>query len=324
MSVCVCTLAGASRIADTLWSLVCQSAEADRYEIIVIENDPSAQAATSQVIDEIRGPGRHIRLIVEPRPGLSNARNRGVMESQGQFVFFIDDDATASPRLVESYLDAISEHSPDVIGGNILPHFEELPPPELEYSWWPHWSLKHFGACDRWLGTGEYFLGTNMGASRELLVEHPFDVRLGRTGEDLAGGEEWFLGEDRYRRRFVPGATVYHQVTVERMQPAYFVRRMYAGSISRSRTTSSTLSPARISLSYRVRTHVERLFGQVRLLGSKLRWTLRVAIERRRYLRAKFHESQLEARLEGAGESNDSSKHASKDEASCASRTTNS
>lgn len=287
LSVCVCTLGGASRIGDTLWSLVCQSADSDRYEIIVIENDASGQDALRNVIDEIRAPGREIRLVVEPRQGLSNARNRAVAESQGEFVFFIDDDATASPRLIESYLRVIEEHAPDVIGGNIQPHFEESPPPELEYSWWPQWSLKHFGSQERWLEAGEYFLGTNMGASRILLLEHGFDAELGRNGDDLGGGEEWFLGDARYRRRFVPDATVYHQVTVERMQPAYFVERMYFGSLSQRRLTNSKVSWVGHTWFGRGRKHFGRLWGQAALLWRKLHWMIQIATERRKLLRAK-------------------------------------
>ncbi|MCH7868140.1 MAG: glycosyltransferase [Myxococcales bacterium] len=290
LSLCVCTLDGASRIADTLWSLVCQSADPDRYEILVIENDVQAQAATKRVVDDICGTGREIRLVIEPKLGLSNARNRAVLESRGDFVFFIDDDATASPRLVESYIRAIEEQSPDVIGGNIQPLFEQPPPPELEYSWWPHWSLKHFGAQDRWLATDEYFLGTNVGASRTLLMEHAFDARLGRTGEDLTGGEEWYLGDQRFRRRFVAAATVFHQVPVERMQPRYFVKRMYFGTISRARITDPNASLPTLPRVERLRRHLRRPAGQAALLFRKLVWAARIAFERRRFIREKIRE----------------------------------
>ena len=132
LSLCVCTLGGAPRISDTLWSLVCQSAEPDRYEILVIENEsaPDAQAAIQRVVDEVCRTGTEIRLVFEPKLGLSNARNRAVLESLGAYVFFIDDDATASSRLVESYIRTIEQESPDVIGGNVQPLFEQPPPPK--------------------------------------------------------------------------------------------------------------------------------------------------------------------------------------------------
>jgi len=100
ISLCVCTLAGSERIADTLWSLSGQSADADRYEILVIENDSAAAETTRSVVDGMKGRARDIRLVIEPRTGLSHARNRGIQESRGDYVFFIDDDAIATPRLV--------------------------------------------------------------------------------------------------------------------------------------------------------------------------------------------------------------------------------
>lgn len=293
LSLCVCTLAGATRIADTLWSLACQSADPDRYEVVVIENDAAAEAATKSVVDEICASGHEIRLVIEPKLGLSNARNRAVLESRGEFVFFIDDDATASSRLVESYIRTIEQHRPDVIGGNIQPLFEQPPPAELEYSWWPHWSLKHFGAEDRWLAAGEYFLGTNVGASRALLTEHAFDARLGRTGDDLSGGEEWYLGDPRFRRRFVAAATVFHQVPVARMQPRYFVKRMYFGTLSRARVSDPEADLPTLSPAERLRRHLRRPAGQAALLFRKLVWAGRIAIERRRFIREKLAAKEL-------------------------------
>ena len=245
ISLCVCTLAGAEGIEDTLWSLSGQSADPERYEILVVENDAEAAPAMQRLLDGMKGRAREIRMVVEPRLGLSNARNRAIAESRGEYVFFIDDDAVAAPRLVESFVRAIETACPDVIGGNVLPLFDVMPPPELEYAWWPHWSLKHFGNQDRWLGEGEYFLGTNVGASRKLLLEEGFDCRLGRTGDDLMGGEEWFLGSSRFRRRFVSGAVVFHKVGAERMTPEYLVKRMYYGTPSRLSLGTVLVSPRR-------------------------------------------------------------------------------
>jgi len=285
ISLCVCTLAGSGRIEDTLWSLSCQSADADRYEILVIENDAASAEATGKVVAGLRGRAREIRLVVEPMLGLSHARNRAIQESRGDYVFFIDDDATAAPRLVESFIDAIETQSPDVIGGNVLPLFEVMPPPELEYAWWPHWSLKHFGDRDRWLAEDEYFLGTNVGASRTLLLEEGFDARLGRTGDDLMGGEEWFLGSPRFRRRFVSGAVVFHQVNAERMTPEYLVKRMYYGTQSWARHQGRSGGVQKLAVHEVLRSRLQRSTRQLRLLARKLYLAWRIRQERRRFIR---------------------------------------
>lgn len=253
LSICVCTLAGADRIRETLWSLVGQSASPRTYEIIVIENDAAAETPMRDTVDSMGEAGRRIRLVVEPQKGLSHARNRAVRESTGSYVFFIDDDALASPQLVEHYIRAITEHAPDVIGGNVEPYFLVRPPPELGYSYWSHWSLMHYGPEDRWLEAGEYFLGTNMGAARAILLQEAFDSRLGRAGAKLSGGEEWWLGEPRFRRRHVSGATVFHKVPASRMTTDYIAARsrdsrqsaaLYGKSLNRDSLAAASIRQA--------------------------------------------------------------------------------
>ena len=46
-----------------------------------------------------------------------------------------------------------------------------------------------------------------------------------RQGDRLAGCEDWFLGEARFRRRFVSGADVFHKVPEERLGIDYLAKR---------------------------------------------------------------------------------------------------
>jgi glycosyltransferase involved in cell wall biosynthesis len=201
-----------------------QTANPDSYDILVIDNASADIELLRSMIAEM-DPGKRIQLIEEAQVGLSHARNRAVRESRSQYVFFIDDDALANPRLIEHYLKTIREHQPDIVGGNVIPLFSIQPEAEMDYTYWTQWSLKHYGDDDRWLGGDEYFIGTNMGAPRELLIKNPFDPDLGRKGDTLAGGEEWFLGDARFNKYFCAGAYVFHKVPRERMQADYLARR---------------------------------------------------------------------------------------------------
>ena len=183
ISVCVCTHNGALRIEDTLWSLICQTADAGTYEILVVDNASEDTQKLKAVIQRLEGHDPPIALIGETTIGLSHAKNRAVSASHGDYVYFIDDDALANPRLVEHYLDAISVYSPDVLGGSVLPLFATQPSDALDYRYWPRWSLKHFGDQDRWLIEGEYFLGGNQAVARQVLKANPFNPDLGRRGE---------------------------------------------------------------------------------------------------------------------------------------------
>lgn len=225
ISVCVCTYQGAGRIGDTLASLAHQSAPRETYEIVVVDNNSSDQEATRKIANAFEARGAPVKWVIESNLGLSHARNRALQESCGDYLLFIDDDAIASPRFIARHLAAIERYRPDVLGGNVNPLFESPPPPELGYGDWERWSLKFFGGEDRWLCEGEYFIGTNMGARREILEAEAFDPALGRRGEALVGGEDWFLGEARFRRLFVAGADVFHKVPKERLERAYLAKR---------------------------------------------------------------------------------------------------
>jgi glycosyltransferase involved in cell wall biosynthesis len=209
-------------------SLKHQSAARASYEILVIDNGSDDFEQLKSLVQKIYREDQKVKLVSEPTVGLSHARNRGVEESRGDYVVFIDDDAVANARLVEYYIRCIQDHKPDVIGGNVLPLFEVRPSKDIEGIYWPQWSLKHFGKTDRWLENGEYFIGTNIGASRQQLISRPFNPELGRKGVTLTGGEEWYLGEPCYRRRFVAGAYVLHKVPENRTNRHYLANRFLA------------------------------------------------------------------------------------------------
>jgi glycosyltransferase involved in cell wall biosynthesis len=208
-----------------LWSLIYQSGDPHLFEILVIDNASSDFHQLRSQIENSENFCQRIRLIQEPTLGLSHARNRAVAEAIGDYVLFIDDDAIANTQLVEHYLRCIDTHQPDVIGGNVIPFFLVPPPAELDTRYWSQWSLKYFGSQDRWLRSDEYFIGANIGASRQILKTHTFDPRLGRIGNKLFGGEEWHLGAPHFKKRFVANSYVFHKVPESRMRGEYLANR---------------------------------------------------------------------------------------------------
>ncbi len=244
ISACICTHNGAERLGDSLWSLLAQSAPAARYEILVIDNASSDAERTRALVRDLALQGHPIDYVDEPRLGLAHAKNRAASCARGEYVYFLDDDAIANPRTIECLLEAITEHKPDILGGHVHPLFDELPPPELDQDQWSMWSLRHFGPRDRWLEQGEYFLGGNLCVRRTLLRAHPHDPELGRRGEELRGGEEWYLGDERFRRRLVTGAYIFHRIPKTRMQMEY-VERVMCGPMKQFAGEHAPLSNVR-------------------------------------------------------------------------------
>jgi GT2 family glycosyltransferase len=62
-----------------------------QYEIIVVDNAPST-SATADFIQQAYGNVPQVRYIREDRPGVSRARNCGMMAARGEILAFTDDD----------------------------------------------------------------------------------------------------------------------------------------------------------------------------------------------------------------------------------------
>ena len=90
ISVIVCTRNRSDNLKRCLASLVTQ--EGASCEVIVVDNAP----VDSQTRDVAESYG--VRYVIEPRPGLDWARNRGLAVARYDLVAFTDDDARPHPR----------------------------------------------------------------------------------------------------------------------------------------------------------------------------------------------------------------------------------
>ncbi len=114
VSVIVCTRDRPAELARCLGSL--ERSTRPPKEIIVVDNAPATTATRDVLRDHPR-----VRYVLEPRPGLSVARNAGIARASGDIIAFTDDDVVVHPEWtarVESAFDA-----PDVaaVTGLVLP-----------------------------------------------------------------------------------------------------------------------------------------------------------------------------------------------------------
>src|SRR5437867_1570833 len=128
VSVIVCTYNRAALLASCLESLVAQTLAAERYEIIVVDNGSTDR--TQAVACDFAQCYGTVKVVLEPRLGVSHARNTGIRHAQADYLAFIDDDARALPDWVERILAAFAETDPPpfVVGGQIMPLYEHPPP----------------------------------------------------------------------------------------------------------------------------------------------------------------------------------------------------
>jgi glycosyltransferase involved in cell wall biosynthesis len=232
-TIAVCSYNGADRIGRTIESLLQQTLPHDDLEILVIDN--ASKDASGAVA---RSFGDRVSVVSEPRPGLSAARNRALVEASGKVVAFIDDDAEAHPSWIENLAAAFDDDSVVGAGGPV-----ELVWPGGEAPRWFDQEIAGFfsgmkrGADPEDLHAPDYPYGTNMAVRRGLVYEMGgFREDLGRIGTSLLSYEEYDLF-DRIARtgaaiRYQPDAWVDHHVDAGRVSLRWLLRRAWVNGQS--------------------------------------------------------------------------------------------
>lgn len=70
------------------------------FEIVLVDNAPGSDMTRDAVLAEF-GDDPRVRYVLEPRPGTSCAKNRGVAEAAGEIIAFTDDDVSVDPWWLE-------------------------------------------------------------------------------------------------------------------------------------------------------------------------------------------------------------------------------
>jgi cellulose synthase/poly-beta-1,6-N-acetylglucosamine synthase-like glycosyltransferase len=108
---------GESTIGDCLDAILATDYPADRREILVVDN-----GSTDRTAALIRS--RPVRYLREPKPGVSNARNRGIAESGGEILAFVDADCLVEPQWLTELVRPFE--APDV--GSVAGDLQHAPP----------------------------------------------------------------------------------------------------------------------------------------------------------------------------------------------------
>ncbi len=133
-SIVICCHNSARRLPETLAHLAAQHVEQGLpWEVIVVDNastDATSDVARAAWPSEAPAP---LRIVCEPKPGLSNARRRGFSQARYEIISFADDDNWVCPDWVQLVAETMDQH-PEVGAcvGLIEPVDEITPPPWME------------------------------------------------------------------------------------------------------------------------------------------------------------------------------------------------
>lgn len=119
------------RILDALKAQVI--ADRINWEVIIVDNN--SVDGTADVVREYQRTWTPcaLRYVLEPRQGASFARRRAILEAQGTWIGFLDDDNIPAPDWVQSaYTFGVAHPQTAAFGGQIHPNYEIAPPENFE------------------------------------------------------------------------------------------------------------------------------------------------------------------------------------------------
>jgi glycosyltransferase involved in cell wall biosynthesis len=236
-SVVVCTHNRADLVAHAVDAAVAE-ARAVTGEVLVVDN--ASTDATPDVLRALAGRhGERVRIVAEPRLGLSVARNRGLAEARGDVVAYLDDDAVPRPGWLAALLAPYADPRVVAVGGRIVLRFDAPPPAWLSSALHSALSAYDPGPTARPIRYGEatYPFGANISfRTAAARTAGGFSATVGPLGRhqlvhdetDLcyrlehAGGVVWYT----------PDAIVDHHVIAERLTPRWMLARHATGGQS--------------------------------------------------------------------------------------------
>ena len=83
------------------------------YEIIVV--DDGSSDGTAMLCDKLPSSFPMLRVYHQENSGVSSARNRGLREAQGEYVWFFDADDSVDPESMTRVQQAITREEPDML-----------------------------------------------------------------------------------------------------------------------------------------------------------------------------------------------------------------
>jgi glycosyltransferase involved in cell wall biosynthesis len=183
-SIIICSYNRYELLVETIDSVLSVLGKRNDAEILIIDNN--SQDATSS-LKEKYSSNKTVKYFLETKQGLSQARNKGMKEANGEILIFLDDDI----EIVENYFEISDliflDPSISISGGKVLPFKTDIP------YWLPNnfyflVSIYDMGDSSKFV---KHLMGANFAIRRkDALQIGLFNTSLGRNGKILAGNEE--------------------------------------------------------------------------------------------------------------------------------------
>jgi len=236
-TIVICTHNRADIVREAVEAALREARSADS-DVVVVDN-ASTDATPDVLASLVRDHGDDLRVVAEPRLGLSVARNRGLAEAHGEVVAYLDDDAIPRPGWLAALLAPYPDSNVVAVGGRIVLRFPDRPPAWLSAEIHSALSAFDLGPTPRAVryGHATYPFGANISFRTEAARDAGgFSATVGPLGRHQLVHDETDLC---YRLEhgggvvwYTPDAVVDHHVLRERLTPHWMLRRHWTGGQS--------------------------------------------------------------------------------------------
>lgn len=218
-------------LTDAINSLLAQS-YAEIEVVVVIHTNQRLYDR----IAELYSSQKKVKLIFnEVSLGAYAARNVGVKAAQGDILAFLDDDAVADEKWVETLVNTYKELDAVAVGGKILPVWLPMRPDYFPEELYWLVGVTHKGFAEDKLAEVRNVFGPNMSFKREVFEQAGFfNESLGFASKGTsyiqAGEAEFSL---RMTSKFGvgviynPGAIVHHKIPVSKARLRLLLKRSF-------------------------------------------------------------------------------------------------
>jgi glycosyltransferase involved in cell wall biosynthesis len=230
IEVVICTYNNAALLDATLDAVARQCVpEGVDWQVLVVNNNSTDETAEVLEKHSRRIP---LRVVVETKQGLTPARVRGVRETSREWIAFVDDDCLLEEDWVEQAAHFAAEHAEcGAFGGQVIPRWEQTPPPPYVLSRRYAFACKYHGETPH---RRPWIAGAGLVVRREALLNCGWLDRQyleDRKGGRLVSGGDMEIAlrvGSMYELWYNPACKLQHVIPARRMSREY-VREVTRG-----------------------------------------------------------------------------------------------
>jgi glucosyl-dolichyl phosphate glucuronosyltransferase len=232
LSIIICTFNRLPLLRRMLDSITSQLPIPGPLEVIVVDNNSSDDTAGH--VQRQREQFPELVYVLEPRQGLSWARNAGAAAATQEYLLYLDDDAYLPSHYLQTVMRMLDAEQPDIFGGPIFPDYADPKP-----RWFPESLELRKKANISGFYNDVTISGGNFGMRASIHAAiSGFNPEFGMSGLRVGMLEERIAVEtyrritpaEQQRLYYCVEAFIYHHTPARRMQLGFQLRRTYIGN----------------------------------------------------------------------------------------------